>query len=158
MDSKTINALDKYFTSKIIDDLIANIYDLPKWMERGLELVYPEKQEAFLEFLLEKAKSGSGICIQNALDVMEALENGATIEEADELVEDYGNFSKQITRGYVLEWSKRGPEYYKKTLGFPLKELKSDVLNQIDTIENMNKKYEMNARLRETDKENNKPK
>ena len=158
MDSKKQEILIDYIEARNINDLVASIYDLPNWMERGLKLVYQERVEAFLKFLLDKAKNGSGIYVQNALDVMEALDNGATFEEADKLLEDYGNFSKEITRSFVLEWSKRGPQYYKETLEFPIEELTPDVLYQIGVFEKANAQYEKNALLRENKKKNNRAK
>ena len=134
---------DREAIKSIIEDcavrnLTENINLLPERMNKGLSLIYPERQASFLDELLERTKNGYGAHVGNALEVMEALENGATVEEADQLVKDYGNFSKQIIRGYVLGWSKRGPEFYRGTLPCNFYDLPADTIQEIEKLEEEN--------------------
>ena len=85
------------------------------WLKRGFDIVYPERQEYYTETVGQVVKSGFyGInCLDAALDVMECLDGGASMEDAIELFD-----SKELdgpiylnAQNLILNFSKKGPEF-----------------------------------------------
>ena len=135
--------------TSIVDSLKTQVYKLPELMERGLKLVYPENQMFFIKILLEDTRNGTGIYIEDAFNVMEKLEDGASIEEAYAIIKDYSPMVKGIINSMVLRWSKRGPEYYRAVLPIPFERLSKDDQRYVKAIENNNQIYKENAAARE---------
>ena len=121
--------------------VVNNILKMPERMEKGLKLVYPEKQNEYLDFLLSRVKLSDGLYIDRALEVMQALEDGKSVEEAAELIKDFGFTFASLVKSVVLSWSKRGPEFFKATLTFPYEDLLPDTKRDIARIEKENSEY-----------------
>ena len=84
-----------------------------QYIERGKELVYPQKQELWEKCVNEYSTSGfSGQILKCAVEVMEALNSGATMEQVDEIIKQqgHGNSLGALER-IIFDFSKRGPEY-----------------------------------------------
>ena len=149
---KDIERLKMWINNRSLVGLIEDTNKLPDRMRRGLSLVYPERQTAFLDDLLEKTKNGQGLFVEDALQVIQALEDGYSVEDADRLIKDKGNFYKQRVRSYVLTWSKRGPEFFKKTLPIPFSKLQPDIIRDINKIEQENLIYAKSVKKYRTHK------
>ena len=108
------------------------------WLKRGYDLVYPEKYDYYKETMEKVANSGAfGIeCMDNALEVMELLDSGASVEDAVELFD-----SKELdgsiffnTENLILNFSKRGPEFeeaYFSIKGYDMPEAKREAIENI---------------------------
>ena len=121
-----------------INERRKQIYEIPELMEHGLKLVYQGKQSSFIRELLEAVANTNTDCIRDVFKIMEALENGATIQEAYKVMEDYSPSHQAAIRGFVVCWSKRGVEFFKQTIKFPYENLDADVRAEIDDIEKTN--------------------
>lgn len=89
---------------------------MPEWIERGNKLIYPQREETWKDCVDIRAHDlYHGIELENALDVMECLENGRTIEEANKILEDanHSGMSYGVTLSIIVSFSKRGPEFYR---------------------------------------------
>lgn len=140
-----INNMTKLIDEHILNTIKNNITKLPERMEKGLTLIFPEKREEYLDFLLDRAKIDDCYYIDNVLEVMQALEEGKTIEEAASLIKSpNSNFYEAKVKSTVLSYSKRGPEFFKGTLPCTYEELCPDVKNAIEKIEQENMLYAQN--------------
>ena len=135
------DGLSQFAEYQTLEILKENIMHLPDLMTRGLELVYPEKRVAYLDFLLDRAKEAGCYYIDNALRVMQALEDGKSVEEANKLVGDDDVAYAAVVRSTVLSWSKRGPEFFYGTLPFSYDELDETTKQEIARIEEENEMY-----------------
>ena len=79
--------------------------------------------------------------LENALDIMECLDNGGTIEEANKILDDenHSGTSYGITLSIVLSFSKRGPEFYRAVRGADISERQ---MKELEKIEKENADYE----------------
>ena len=134
--------LKQFVTERVFKVMYDNMNKIPERMERGLKLIYPEKKVEFLEMLLEICKNTHGDYLDLAFEVCEALDSGATIEEARNLLpKELGPIGQGIVRSYVLKISKRGPEYYFKTIPMPFANLSDEDKKYFFKIQNENTIY-----------------
>jgi len=92
---------------------------VPEWIERGMKFIFPERKEKWEKCV--KARSEdlyNGKDLDAALDIMEALEKGASMEEASKMFDDqnHSGMSASIVRRMVFDFSSQGPEFYEKTV------------------------------------------
>lgn len=89
------------------------------WIEEGQSLVLPEKRKAWKKYVVKsyKDKTYHGVEIDRALEIMQALEDGASIEQAKAILGSQGHsgLSEVIVRNLLVEFSSRGPEFYEAT-------------------------------------------
>ena len=106
---------------------------IPEFMERGMGVVYPEKLSDWIEFVDKQYLSYYGDLLGAALDIMEPLEKGCSIEEAKKILrdQDHSGFSESATLKTILHFSKRGPEFVESVLDKPLKPEITEGLNRI---------------------------
>ena len=91
---------------------------IPGWIEKGKDITYPERLEEWERCVKARASDlYNGIDLENAIEIMEKLESGAAIEEAEKIFEDanHSGFSAGMVRSIVFTFSRRGPEFYEKT-------------------------------------------
>ena len=144
-----LKSLKQILDQQQFDETVDNISNMPKRMEKGLSLVYPEKQLPFLEFLIDEAYDLDGIIIDTALKIMQYLEYGMSVEDITSLLAYPQDIPfAAAVNGIVLECSKRGPEYFKATLTFPYDELLPQTKNDVARLEQENLIYEANAKKR----------
>lgn len=100
-------------------DLLNNVGN---YIERGIRLVYPQKAAALERYVKDYTATSilyGSAPIKYALEIMEMLENGCSIEEVidhfERLDTDRGIY--ETIRDMVLRFSKRGPEFYRSTIG-----------------------------------------
>ena len=94
------------------------IEKIPYWLEKGSSLIYPERLEDWKEYVELSAKEGMyhGMDIDSTIELLEMLENG-TLDDAKALIESQGHsgWSYGMVRRNVLEFSKKGPEFWEHT-------------------------------------------
>lgn len=108
------------------------------WLRRGLDIVYPERQAYYIETVGQVVKSGYyGIdCLDSALDVMESLENGASMEEAITLFnsKDLDGPIYLNAHNLILNFSKKGPEFeeaYDEKYDIKISDSRRDAIEKI---------------------------
>ena len=91
------------------------IKNIPNWIERGKKLIPAEKYKAWERFVKEEAIDiYYGRTIEEALEIMEALENNMPIQEVEKLFlnQSHSGTSFSRVKKIVYQFSKRGPEFY----------------------------------------------
>ena len=115
---------------------------IPEWIERGKKFIYPQQEEMWKYCVDVRAHDlYHGNDLENALDIMECLDNGGTIEEANKILDDenHSGTSYGITLSIVLSFSKRGPEFYRAVRGADISEKQ---MKELEKIEKENADYE----------------
>ena len=90
----------------------------PEWVERGSSLIYPLRLEEWEKCVDARASDlYHGWDLEAALEIMEKLESGASIEEVKAIFEEQGHsgFSAPMVRSIILQFSKRGIEFFEET-------------------------------------------
>lgn len=86
---------------------------ITEWIERGEKIIYPENYKDWTNCVKNRAKDAyHGADLECALEVMEALENDANLDELEEKL-NRANFSESahyLILRIILAFSKYGPE------------------------------------------------
>ena len=115
---------------------------IPEQIKRGEKLIYPQRMEEFKKLVKIRATDlYKGWDVEQALDIMEALEEGTPIPY---LVHDFENaghtgLSATATRGYVMRYSKNGEEFFRATAR---RELDPEEEEFVARIKEENEKFE----------------
>ena len=91
---------------------------IQNWIERGNKIIFPKRHKEWEECVKKRSNSiYNGEELNAALEIMEALENGALIEEAKDLFikQNHSEISYTIVQKLVYLFSSRGPEFYEST-------------------------------------------
>ena len=123
---------------KKIAEVLKNVERLPDRIRIGFEIIYPERQQEYLNYLFENTKNGNCSFIDSALQIMLLLNSGISAEEASILISP--NEDEQ-ERNMVYLFSKRGPEFFIKTSKVPFEQMDSTVKEQILTRMSENDKF-----------------
>ena len=88
---------------------------IPKWIERGKSLIYPEKLQSWKKCV--KVRAGDlfhGRELDDALLIMEMLDSGKSFEKVKETLDsqDHSGSSYGMAINIVYEFSKYGPEFF----------------------------------------------
>ena len=91
---------------------------IPAWVEKGSAYIYPERMEKWAQCV--EARAGDlyhGMDLDSALELMEKLESGASMEEVKEIFDEQGHSgaSAGMVRSMLFHFAKRGPEFYEST-------------------------------------------
>lgn len=91
---------------------------IPAWIKKGEAFIYPERMEKWAECV--EARAGDlyhGMDLDSALELMEKLESGASMEEVKEIFDGQGHSgaSAGMVRSMMFHFAKRGPEFYEST-------------------------------------------
>ena len=90
---------------------------LPEYKKRGEALIYPERLTNWNNCINNAEANGfyNIMILINAVETMEALDQGKTIEEATEIAEkeDHSGFSWSVMMKMVTYFSKQGPAFYR---------------------------------------------
>lgn len=90
------------------------IENIPKWIEEGKKIIFPERYEEWEKIVISCANGiYYGKEIESALVIMNALENGATMEQAKEIFKKNGEGT--AVRNVIFHFSKQGPEFWEAT-------------------------------------------
>ncbi len=141
------------YAEKTFENTKKALDTVPTWIERGKKLIYPERYDMWCECVCSCASDlYNGLELINALEVMEALDKGLSLNEVEKYIDDshsgasFGKLSK-----IVLYFSKRGPEFYKAfshaykhTVEHGSKKELSDMLTWLSKIETENAEYAKN--------------
>ncbi len=92
--------------------------DVSSWIKRGKEIIFPERYDEWLECV--KVRSVDIYHrkeIEYSLEIMEALNSGASMEEAKEIFknQEHSNITWAMTRNIVFSFSSLGPEFWENT-------------------------------------------
>lgn len=115
---------------------------IPEWIERGKKFIYPQQEEMWKYCVDVRAHDlYHGNDLENALDIMECLDNGGTIEEANKILDDenHSGTSYAMALSIVLSFSKRGPEFYRAVRG---DNISAKQMEELIKIEKENADYE----------------
>lgn len=89
--------------------------DLESWVERGKKLIYPERFEEWINFIIAQSKKESdyGYNIGRVLKLMEMLDKGCTREEVGKAMENMylSGVEHSLFCRAILFFSKRGTEF-----------------------------------------------
>ena len=94
------------------------IQNIPEWIEKGQALIYPERYEEWEKCVNARATDlYHGLELDSALEIMQALENGTTIEEASKMLNNQGHSgtSASLVRNIIFSFSSKGPEFWEAT-------------------------------------------
>lgn len=94
------------------------IQHIPEWIEKGQALIYPERYEEWEKCVNARATDlYCGLELDAALEIMQAVENGTTIEEASEILNNqrHSGRSFSLTRNIIFSFSSKGPEFWEAT-------------------------------------------
>lgn len=94
---------------------------IPSWIERGKELIYSKRYEDWENYVIRSVNSRfAGAEIEDALRIMTALEEGATMEEIKQSFKSDGGIA---ARGAIFSFLKRGPEFLEAVM-YPTEEFR----------------------------------
>ena len=84
-------------------------------INKGKQYIYPEMYEAWGKFTSEE---NSADYVYSVVSLMELLEKGASMKEVQDEINKQGhtNNSKYIVAEIILNFAKRGPEFYESTV------------------------------------------
>ena len=130
---------------KFFDQAVENISNLQDRIEEMLyvgEMIYPQLQQKWREFVYTSAEDSINFYItNNAFEIMKALHEGKTVEEAKSLIDDgHSGSSFSFMLKEILEFSKRGVEFYKSNNDE--KYFDDKTKDYLKDIEERNKKFE----------------
>lgn len=114
---------------------------IPEWKKRGEALIYPKRKENWHKCVEGRANDlYHGSDLVNAMEVMEALEEGKTIKEATKIAEDAGHSGASwgMMMRIVTTFSKQGPAFYRANN----KEIKPETEEYLHKLERENRLFE----------------
>lgn len=94
------------------------IANIPNWIEEGNKLIFPERQAKWVDCVNARVKDiYHGVELYNVLEIMNALENGSSMDEVKQIFEEQGHsyMSASLVRYLVFEFSSKGPEFWEAT-------------------------------------------
>lgn len=118
---------------------------IEKWIEEGKKYIYPQRLDEWKKCVEIRANDlYEGDELQNALDIMKVLEEGGSLQEAHDVLYNFGHSGTSyfMTISILLSFAKKGPEfvqneepdYYKRNIEY------------IQKILSQNAKYEKDAK------------
>lgn len=92
--------------------------NIPNWIAKGQQLIHPERHQNW-ELCVHNRAHGlyHGLDLDYALEIMQAIENGVSIKEAAEMLDEQGHsgMSNSVIRNILLNFSSKGPEFWEAT-------------------------------------------
>lgn len=91
---------------------------IPSWIEKGQALISQERYEEWEKCVQARATDiYHGYELDAALEIMTALENGATLEEAKQILDKQGHTgrSASMVRNILFSFSSKDPEFWETT-------------------------------------------
>ena len=92
--------------------------NIETWIEKGQALIFPERYDKWEKCVVACASNlYHGLELDGVLEIMTALENGASIEEARQMLykQRYSGEAVSTIRNILFEFSKKGPEFWEAT-------------------------------------------
>ncbi len=109
--------------------------NIPKWIERGLKLIYPQRAEDWEICVNSRAKDiYNGAELNNALDIMECLNENGSLEDANKILSsmNHSGASYSLVMSIVANFCKRGPEFYEEIFKNKMRPDQKEFLKQIE--------------------------
>ena len=91
---------------------------IKSWIERGQAIIFPERYEKWEECVKARVSDlFRGADLNDALEIMEALEKGASIEEVKNIFksQQHSGESASMVRNIVFGFSTKGPDFWEAT-------------------------------------------
>lgn len=117
-DKKQQEWLDNYKKEQAAAEKRAK-QNIPMWIEKGKKYIYPEMYEKWEKMVEIRAEDlYHGFELDASLEIMEALSNGSSMEEAKQIFENQGHSgtSAGLVRNIIFTFSKYGPDFFMATL------------------------------------------
>lgn len=92
--------------------------NISNWIEKGQALTFPERYDEWEKYVVACASDlYLSKVLESALEIMTALENGDSIEEAKQMLDKQGHsgMSASIVRNILFTFSSKGPEFWEAT-------------------------------------------
>ena len=92
--------------------------NIPNWIEKGQSLIFPERYAEWEKLVIALSSDlYHELELNSALEIMTALENGATMEEAKQMFgkQRHSGMSASIVRNILFAFSSKGPEFWEAT-------------------------------------------
>jgi len=92
--------------------------NIPVWIKEGEALIFPERHKKWKECVKARAADiYHGQDLDMALDIMKALDDGASIEEAQDIFNHqiHSSVTDSFVRNMIFSFSSRGPEFWEAT-------------------------------------------
>ena len=92
--------------------------NIPVWIKEGEALIFPERHKKWKECVKARAADiYHGQDLDMALDIMKALDDGASIEEAQDIFnhQSHSSVTDSFVRNMIFSFSSRGPEFWEAT-------------------------------------------
>lgn len=92
--------------------------NIPNWIEKGKLLIFPERYEEWEKCVQIRANDlYHGLELDSALEIMQALEDGASMQEASKILYNQGHsgMSAELVRNLLFSFSSKGPEFWEAT-------------------------------------------
>lgn len=92
--------------------------NIPNWIARGQALIFPERYEEWEKCVKIRATDlYHGLELDSALEIMQALENGVSMEDASKMLDGQGHsgMSASLVRNILFTFSSKGPEFWEAT-------------------------------------------
>ena len=92
--------------------------NIPVWIKEGEALIFPERHKKRKECVKARAADiYHGQDLDMALDIMKALDDGASIEEAQDIFnhQSHSSVTDSFVRNMIFSFSSRGPEFWEAT-------------------------------------------
>lgn len=89
---------------------------IPAWIQRGEKIIYPQRKAEWKRCVEIRASDlYHGYELENALQAMETLEAGGSLEDARKIIDDGGHSgcSYGIAMSIILTFSKHGPKFFR---------------------------------------------
>ena len=88
--------------------------NIPVWIKEGEALIFPERHKKWKECVKARA---ADIYHGQDLDIMKALDDGASIEEAQDIFnhQSHSSVTDSFVRNMIFSFSSRGPEFWEAT-------------------------------------------
>jgi hypothetical protein len=105
--------------------------NIPNWIERGERIIFPERYEDWTRCVKVRSEDlYHGMDLDAALEIMEAIENGASMEEANKIFEDqnHSGMSAGVVRSMAFHFSSKGPEFLEASAWHEISEEDKKVL------------------------------
>jgi len=91
--------------------------NIPNWIQMGKTIIFPERHDDWERCVQIRAKDlFCGLELDASLRIMQALENGVSVEEAAKMLEGQSGLATDLIRRIVFDFSSKGPEFWEGTV------------------------------------------
>ena len=139
---KSIEETDKKIKAEQEQKKAELIAKIPSYIEEGKKIIYPERLEDWTKEIKSSIEGiYQGAPLIEALDLMKQLDKGESLEKVKETLDNknVGGNAYEIVIRIVLNFSKRGPEFYEKATD---NKLTGEIKQMVDDVKKENAELE----------------